>query len=161
MPRQRAGFLDQAFRFQGTIQVSGRCRALGRVTPACGSAGIAMDREPLWIDEVLRFWFEELTPKQWFARDPDLDALIRDRFLTLHEELVEGEAAGISASRGLLAAVITLDQFSRNIFRGTPRAYAADGIARRLSRITLESGCDTGMTKHERSFLYLPFQHSE
>jgi len=120
-----------------------------------------VDREPLWIDDVLRFWFEELTPEQWFARDHNLDALIRDRFLTLHEELVEGEAAGISASRALLAAVITLDQFSRNIFRGTPRAYAADGIARRLSRITIENGCDAGMTEHERSFLYLPFQHSE
>ena len=120
-----------------------------------------MDREPLWIDEVLRFWFEELTPEQWFARDHDLDALIRDRFLTLHEELVEGDAAGISAPRALLAAVITLDQFPRNMFRGTPRAYAADGIARGLSRITIENGCDADMTEHERSFLYLPFQHSE
>ena len=120
-----------------------------------------MDLEPPWIGAVLCFWFEELTREQWFARDGDLDALIRDRFLKLHEELVEGDAAGISAPRALLAAVIALDQFPRNMFRDTPRAYAADRIARRLSMTAIENGLDAGMTEEERSFLYLPFQHSE
>jgi uncharacterized protein (DUF924 family) len=120
-----------------------------------------MALEPPWTGAVLRFWFEELTREQWFARDRDLDALIRDRFLKLYEDLVEGDAAGISAPRALLAAVIALDQFPRNMFRDTPRAYAVDWIARRLSMTAIGNGFDAGMTADERSFLYLPFQHSE
>jgi uncharacterized protein (DUF924 family) len=61
----------------------------------------------------------------------------------------------------LLAAVIVLDQFSRNLFRDTPRAYAADPIARRLARRAIAQGLDVAMTAQERMFLYLPFEHSE
>ena len=61
----------------------------------------------------------------------------------------------------MLAAVIVLDQFSRNLFRGTPRAFAADFIARRLAKTAIEQGFDAAMKKQERLFLYLPFQHSE
>lgn len=121
----------------------------------------AHDLEPAWVGEVVRFWFEELTPDQHFTPSESLDSLIRDRFLTLHEELVLADAAGITAPRSLLAAVIVLDQFSRNMFRGTPRAFASDAMARRLSRLAIENGFDAQMTDVERSFLYLPFQHSE
>ena len=120
-----------------------------------------MDREPTWVGEVIRFWFEELTKDQWFARSDSLDAQIRLRFLALHERLVASDAAGVSTPRSLLAAIIVLDQFSRNMFRGTPRAYACDAIARRLSKMAIESAFDAGMTQEERNFLYLPFQHSE
>jgi len=120
-----------------------------------------MDREPTWVGEVIRFWFEELTKDQWFARSDILDAQIRLRFLTLQERLVASDAAGVSTPRSLLAAIIVLDQFSRNMFRGTPRAYACDAIARRLSKMAIENGFDAGMTEEERNFLYLPFQHSE
>lgn len=61
----------------------------------------------------------------------------------------------------MLAVVIVLDQFSHNLFRGSPRAFAADSIARRLSRTAIEQGFDTVMTEQERLFLYLPFEHSE
>ncbi len=117
--------------------------------------------ESVWVGEVIRFWFEELTEDHWFERSDDVDAQIRERFLTLHEQLVADDGPGVTAPRPLLAAVIVLDQFSRNMFRGTPLAYAADFIARRLARTALEQGFDAAMKKQERLFLYLPFQHSE
>ena len=119
------------------------------------------DVEPVWVGDVFRFWFEEVTKDRWFARSDDIDAQIRERFLTLHEQLVAQDGPGVTARRPLLAAVIVLDQFSRNLFRGTPRAFAADFIARRLARTAVEQGLDAAMSKQERLFLYLPFQHSE
>jgi uncharacterized protein (DUF924 family) len=117
--------------------------------------------EPAWTGEVLDFWFEELGPSHWFDKSEVIDAQIRDRFLLLHERLVTHDGAGIETARQLLAAVIVLDQFSRNVFRGTSRAYAADPLARRLAGNAVEQGFDVGMSEHERLFLYLPFQHSE
>jgi len=117
--------------------------------------------EPAWVGDVIRFWFTELTEAHWFASDAELDARIRDRFLTLHEQIVLGDGIDVDAPRPLLAAVIVVDQFSRNMFRGTPRAFAADPIARRLARQTVRRGFDLSMTREERLFLYLPFEHSE
>ena len=117
--------------------------------------------EPVWVSDVFRFWFEEVTKDHWFSRSDEIDAQIRQRFLTLHEQLVEQDGPGVTAPRPLLAAVIVLDQFSRNMFRGTPRAFAADFIARRLAKTAVEQGFDAAMSKQERLFLYLPFQHSE
>jgi uncharacterized protein (DUF924 family) len=117
--------------------------------------------EPAWVGDVIQFWFAELTEADWFARDAELDARIRDRFLTLHEQIVLGDGIDVDAPRPLLAAVIVVDQFSRNMFRGTPRAFAADPIARRLARQTVRRGFDLSMTREERLFLYLPFEHSE
>jgi len=117
--------------------------------------------EPAWVNDVFRFWFEEVTKDHWFSRSDEIDAQVRQRFLTLHERLVEHDGPGVTAPRPLLAAVIVLDQFSRNMFRGTPRAFAADFIARRLAKAAIEHGFDAAMSKQERLFLYLPFQHSE
>ena len=117
--------------------------------------------EPAWVDAVIHFWFEELAEALWFKKSDDLDAQIRDRFLALHERLVTHDGLGVTAPRPILAVVIVLDQFSRNLFRGTPRAFAADSIARRLSRTAIEQGFDIAMKKEERHFLYLPFEHSE
>jgi uncharacterized protein (DUF924 family) len=114
-----------------------------------------------WVTEVLHFWFEELGARDWFAKRDDIDEQIRNRFLDLHESLAEHEGSVPTKPRSLLAAVIVLDQFSRNLFRGTPRAFAADPVARRLSRTTIGQGFDVGMKKQERLFLYLPFEHSE
>jgi uncharacterized protein (DUF924 family) len=120
-----------------------------------------------WVGEVLRFWFEELGEGDWFAKDHHLDERIRARFLPLYEELAASEARDMRDSqeaatpRALLAAVIVLDQFPRNMFRDSPRAYAADGIARGLARAAVERGLDRSMTDQERNFLYLPFEHSE
>jgi uncharacterized protein (DUF924 family) len=126
-----------------------------------GIKSITIDVEQAWVGDVIRFWFEELTEDRWFSRRDDIDAQIRERFLTLHEQLVTQEGPGVGAPRPLLAAVIVLDQFSRNMFRGTPRAFAADFIARRLAKTAVEQGFDAAMNKQQRLFLYLPFQHSE
>lgn len=120
-----------------------------------------VDVEPVWVGDVIRFWFEELRENDWFSGGDDIDAQIRARFLELHEQLVARDGADVTAPRPLLAAVIVLDQFSRNMFRGTPQAFAADVIARRLAKTAIERGFDAAMKEQERLFLYLPFQHSE
>lgn len=117
--------------------------------------------EPDWVKAVLQFWFKELSSVDWFAKSDDIDARIRKRFLTLHEQLSGSDAAGISSAREILAAVVVLDQFSRNLFRGSPQAFAADPIARRLANFAIEQGFDKSMKPEERVFLYLPFEHSE
>jgi uncharacterized protein (DUF924 family) len=117
--------------------------------------------EQAWIGEVLRFWFEELGPSHWFEKSEVIDAQIRDRFLSLNERLSKLDGVGITTPRALLSAVIVLDQFSRNLFRGTPRAFTADPLARRLARNAVEQAFDGAMKEEERLFLYLPFEHSE
>ena len=126
-----------------------------------GTPSGTKDADPAWVGDVIRFWFEELTKRDWFSKSDEIDAQIRERFLTLHEQLLALDGPGVTAPRPLLAAVIVLDQFSRNLFRGTPRAYAADFVARRLARTAVENSFDAAMSKQERLFLYLPFQHSE
>lgn len=117
--------------------------------------------EPAWVGEVLRFWFEELGAAQWFLKSAELDHEIRARFLALHERILTGDISGLTGPRTLLAAIVVLDQFSRNMFRDTPRAFSGDSLARRLARRAIAQGCDTGLTKEEGLFLYLPFEHSE
>lgn len=112
--------------------------------------------------EVLRFWFEETPPELRFAKDDAFDQTIRERFGALLERLKAIRAAGWDERPDtLLAAVIVLDQFSRNLFRGDARAFAADPIALGLSRTAMSNGWDSGMTTEERAFLYLPLEHSE
>jgi uncharacterized protein (DUF924 family) len=118
--------------------------------------------EPIWVCDVIHFWFEELGSARWFAKSDEIDAQIRDRFLQLHQQLVEHDGLGVSAPRSILAAVIVLDQFSRNLFRSDARAFSADSIARRLSRAAIAQGFETQLkNRQEKYFLYLPFEHSE
>ncbi len=117
--------------------------------------------EPPWVGQVIHFWFEELAEADWFAKSDSVDMRIRERFLTLHERLVTHHGLGVTEPQPILAVVIVLDQFSRNLFRDSPRAYSADSIARRLARTAIEQGFDLTMTRQERLFLYLPFEHSE
>jgi uncharacterized protein (DUF924 family) len=117
--------------------------------------------EPNRVTEVLHFWFDELGEARWFKKSEHTDALIRERFLWLHERLAADEGADCTTRDELLAAVIVLDQFSRNLFRDTPRAYVADPVARRLARRAISGELDVAMTAPERMFLYLPFEHSE
>ena len=114
-------------------------------------------------EEVLRFWFEETDPKQWFASDPDFDTQIRARF---GERLEQAAAAELHAwrrePRGRLAEIIVLDQFSRNVFRGTPRAFAQDPMALALAQEAVAGGVlDRLDTPMQRAFLLMPFMHSE
>ena len=117
--------------------------------------------ELAWVGEVLHFWFDELGAAHWFEKNSDVDARVRDRFLALHERIVAHAGTAITTPRSLLAAVVVLDQFSRNLFRGTARAFATDALARRIARSAIELGFDGAMSEPERLFLYLPFEHSE
>jgi uncharacterized protein (DUF924 family) len=126
-----------------------------------GSA-IVNDPKDGWVEDVLKFWFEQTEPDQWFEKDPAFDASIRKRFLGLHESLVSRGSNGLLPdAQTALAAVIVLDQMSRNMFRDTPRAFAADPQALRVAEAAIVRGFDAGLTKDQRMFLYLPFQHSE
>jgi uncharacterized protein (DUF924 family) len=113
-------------------------------------------------DEVLGFWFEETDRKQWWRADAAFDALIRQRFGALHEQAARAELSPWrQAPRGRLAEIIVLDQFSRNLHRGTPRAFAQDAIALVLAQEAVSAGADQALSPLERSFVYLPFMHSE
>ena len=111
--------------------------------------------------EVLEFWFGQ-DRKRWFVKDPAFDDEIRARFLPLYERAFQGSVAHWNAEpRGSLALVILFDQFPRNMFRGTPRAFASDELARTGARTIVDKGWDKTMTADERTFAYLPFEHSE
>lgn len=112
-------------------------------------------------EAVLRFWFEELKPKQWFTRDAQLDELIRRRFLSTYEEAGRVDPTALTQAREALAHVIALDQFPRNMFRGTPQAFATDPLALTIAQLAIASGLDAELDRPGRIFLYMPFQHSE
>ena len=110
----------------------------------------------------MKFWFEQTESDQWFEKDPTFDARIRERFLGLHEILVSRGNNGLLAdAQTSLAAVIVLDQMSRNMFRDTPRAFATDPQALWVAEAAIVRGFDAGLTKDQRMFLYLPFEHAE
>lgn len=113
-------------------------------------------------EEVLKFWFDEIAPEKWFATDPAFDEEIRQRFLALLQSTAQGEQyAWRTAARGRLAEIIVLDQFSRNVYRGTPRAFAQDPMALALSQEAVAAGLHRGLTPVERTFLLMPYMHSE
>ncbi|MDO4231703.1 MAG: DUF924 family protein [Lautropia sp.] len=113
-------------------------------------------------NECLRFWFEETSPKQRFAKDPEFDALIRERFGELHAHAVAGDLADWrNTPEGRLAEIIILDQFSRNMYRGTPAAFAQDDMALTLAQEAVRVGADKALTPQQRVFLYMPYMHSE
>lgn len=117
--------------------------------------------------EVLDFWFgaaESLgSPRiEWFRKDPAFDAEIRRRFGDLHARAARGELDAWRANaESMLALIVVLDQFSRNIYRRDARAYAQDERARAYAREALMRGDDLGALPVERQFFYLPFEHSE
>ena len=112
--------------------------------------------------EVLGFWFDLLMPEQWFAESHWLDAEIGELFGTLRDEVLSSGAADWrEGPQTLLAAVILLDQFSRNIHRGTPQAFAQDPMALALAQEAVAQGVLAHLSPVERSFLLLPYMHSE
>jgi len=111
--------------------------------------------------EVLKFWFER-DRKAWYQKDTAFDDEIRTRFLRLHEQALKGELKSWqSEAASCLALIILLDQFPRNMFRNSARAFAADALARDAARVIVERDWDKGMSVDERTFVYLPFEHSE
>jgi uncharacterized protein (DUF924 family) len=118
--------------------------------------------EPAWVAEVLGFWFGELTEEAWFRRDEAVDRDIARRFAGLHREIAAATHPRPDLTPRLaLATILVLDQFPRNIHRGTPAAFASDDLARTVAEAALRAGLDSVLDKHGRLFLYLPFEHSE
>lgn len=126
-----------------------------------GSEGSSRDGGQ-WVDDVLRFWFDELGPKGWFTKSDATDGSIRERFGALIESVAAESVEGLLADGDTaLAAAIVLDQVPRNVFRATPRAFAYDGTALALARSIVQHGLDRNIAIERRVFVYLPFEHSE
>ncbi|MGI3132050.1 DUF924 family protein [Halopseudomonas pachastrellae] len=114
------------------------------------------------VEQVIEFWFGELKPVQWWRVDPGLDRFMRERFASLHGRAERGELMNWRGTAlGRLAEIIVLDQFSRNIWRDTPRAFASDGIALVLAQEAVAAGYDQQLPINMRAFMYMPFMHSE
>jgi len=111
---------------------------------------------------VLAFWFDEVGRDRWFAKSDALDAEIRKRFGAWRDAVVASSArAWRDTPEHVLAAIILIDQFSRNLHRGSAAAFAADPLALELTKAALERGWDAGMTPDRRQFLLMPLMHSE
>ena len=114
-----------------------------------------------WRGDVLRFWFG-LDPERWWKTDPELDEEICRRFLKLWATKRELPATSfLDHPLTVLAAVILFDQFPRNMFRGHAEQFATDHLALAIARAAVDRGFDEQLEPNERSFLYMPFQHSE
>lgn len=114
------------------------------------------------FNNVLTFWFEELSSQQWWEKDNALDRRIYDRFEMIHQQASQCELyQWRNSAKGRLAEVIVLDQFSRNMFRDTAKSFAQDSLALALSQQAIAVGADKELNAIERSFLYMPFMHSE
>jgi len=112
--------------------------------------------------EVLDFWYKELEPKQWWVRDDAVDRVIIERFSALYKQVADAIPENwLKTPRGRLAAVIVLDQFPRNMFRGSAKTFGTDAVALALVEDMIDAGLDKELTQAECSFLYMPFQHSE
>lgn len=112
--------------------------------------------------DILDFWFVETQPAQWFQVNPDFDQLVIDRFSEPYEMAARGEFdEWKNNADGTLALCILLDQMPRNMFRGTPKAFATDKKALIISKFAISKGLDQVLTPQKRRFLYLPFEHSE
>jgi uncharacterized protein (DUF924 family) len=112
-------------------------------------------------DDVIAFW-TEAGPKRWFAKDDAFDATIRERFLAAHEAAAAGRLGEWEqTAEGSLALLILLDQFPRNIFRGSVRAFATDPLALALADRAIARGDDRRVPRELRTFFYLPHQHAE
>lgn len=121
-----------------------------------------MENNELKLGDVMEFWFEELSPKDWFAGGAELDQKIKDRFTDVHASVAAGEYWKYRTTPdSYLAEVIVLDQFSRNMFRGSSEAFAYDAQALTIAQQAIAAGLDTKLPVEERQFLYMPFMHSE
>lgn len=112
---------------------------------------------------ILHFWFEETSPQQWFVKDEAFDQLIRDRFSDIYTQAASGQLdAWVKEPEGALALVIILDQFSRNMFRGSEKSFATDNKALEIAKNAAQAGLDKKLDSDiQRIFLYMPFMHSE
>jgi uncharacterized protein (DUF924 family) len=111
---------------------------------------------------VIDFWFREIEPRQWFAKDSAFDRLIAERFKYTHDRALKCELfPWRDTAEGRLAEIIVLDQFSRNIHRDSPLAFAADPLALVLAQEAVLVEVQRNLTLQQKPFLYMPFMHSE
>lgn len=111
---------------------------------------------------IIEFWFTAAKPQQWWAKDPQFDQLIAAKFRAIHAAAARSELyAWRDSAAGRLAEVIVLDQFSRNLYRDSPLAFAQDSLALALAQEAVAAGADRELTPEQRVFLYLPYMHSE
>jgi uncharacterized protein (DUF924 family) len=117
--------------------------------------------------EVLLFWFGPAAErgkahKRWFVKDEAFDREVRERFLPLYEDAAAGKLVDLKQrAADCLALIVVLDQFPRNMFRGTARAFATDPLALEAARHAVAQSFDRALLPVERLFVYLPFEHSE
>jgi uncharacterized protein (DUF924 family) len=116
--------------------------------------------------EILRFWFgdddESEFRREWFIKDPEFDALIAQKFGDAIEPAVRGDYdQWAETPRGRLALIVLLDQFPRNLFRGSPRSWTQDLLAQKHTLEGMELGDDEQLSVIERTFFYLPLEHAE
>ena len=112
--------------------------------------------------EILDFWFQELKPKDWFKGGPWVDQVIRERYAELIDSVYRGEyESWLDSAAGRLACILILDQFPRNIYRGTPRSFSYDDRALEFALDGLRRGDDVLLGPYQRAFFYLPLEHSE
>jgi len=112
--------------------------------------------------EVLDFWFVETPAAKRFATDPAFDADLHMRFYWIYEDIqTGGHERYMGSANSILAAIIVLDQFSRNMFRNQPQAFAEDHRAIALAIYAADNGLDQEIAEGRRAFLYMPFMHSE
>jgi uncharacterized protein (DUF924 family) len=113
-------------------------------------------------NDIIAFWFEEIDPSKWFMKDLEFDQLLINRFSDIHQQASACELfEWRSTAKGCLAEVIILDQFSRNMFRDQPAAFAYDSLALALAQQAISATKDKELSAIERTFLYMPFMHSE
>lgn len=113
-------------------------------------------------EDIIEFWFGETDPGNWFVRSEAFDQTIRQRFSAVHAAAAHCELGNWRRSaEGRLAEVIVLDQFSRNLFRDSARAFACDGLALALAQEAVRMGADWAMPPAQKAFLYMPYMHSE
>ena len=117
---------------------------------------------PIKADDIISFWFREIDRSLWFKKDADFDALLQERFLSLHHQAALGELYSwrVTAA-GALAEIIVLDQFSRNLFRDQAQAFACDGMALILAQEAVRKEQDQELESDQKAFLYMPYMHSE
>ncbi len=112
--------------------------------------------------EIIDFWFEEVTPDQWFKVDEALDLKITEKYIALHASVVAGELSYWRIEPlGRLAEIIVIDQFSRNIYRDDPKSFAYDSMALALAQECIRGEHHKSFKPAYRQFLYMPFMHSE
>lgn len=113
-------------------------------------------------EEILTFWLDEVGPQGWYEASDALDAEIRARFQRTWEDACEGRfSLWLTYPSGALAYIILMDQFSRNMFRGTDKAFASDRIALAVAKQAIERGWDLRINEPARQFFYMPLTHSE